>query len=392
MVVTLRKRARTLETPANPKHHDENPSNLSKNDAISGYEQCRDERIKENLQRMQKLGILDLSLKLKSDTLSPKRSPRKFPERKTTQVPLLTRRSSRLQRITPVSYSELRSIKGEKSSKGGEVIIREGLMPEIYTEEDDKLLGSFEASWVLFVDGCGPDGKRIYDPVKGKTCHQCRQKTLGHRTSCSQCNIVQGQFCGDCLFMRYGENVLEAKQNPDWICPACRGICNCSLCRLKKGWAPTGSLYRKVSHLGFKSVAHYLIQTRRSQTNSEDPVSPKKPLLLTDMVDTSQQNKSVDSENSINEFSEDSKEDKCTSKKELHGSDKHFISTEYSKPIPKDNKEKELCSSDEHSASNVASDNCQKLKIQQKGRKPIVTPKPSPDCIAGRLRKRPNRS
>lgn len=31
----------------------------------------------------------------------------------------------------------------------------------------------------------------------------CRQKTLGHRTNCSKCNIVQGQFCGDCLYMRY---------------------------------------------------------------------------------------------------------------------------------------------------------------------------------------------
>lgn len=30
-----------------------------------------------------------------------------------------------------------------------------------------------------------------------------RQKTLGHRTHCSECNMVQGQFCGDCLYMRY---------------------------------------------------------------------------------------------------------------------------------------------------------------------------------------------
>lgn len=45
---------------------------------------------------------------------------------------------------------------------------------------------------------------------------------------------------------RYGEHVLEANQDPNWICPVCRGICNCSLCRQAKGWAPTGSLYRKV--------------------------------------------------------------------------------------------------------------------------------------------------
>nr|GEY98417.1 cell division cycle-associated protein 7-like [Tanacetum cinerariifolium] len=46
-----------------------------------------------------------------------------------------------------------------------------------------------------------------------------RQKMLGHRTHCIQYNLVQGQFCGDCLYMRYWENVLEAEQNPDWICP-----------------------------------------------------------------------------------------------------------------------------------------------------------------------------
>ena len=39
----------------------------------------------------------------------------------------------------------------------------------------------------LFVDGFGADGKRIYCKIEGKTCHQCRQKTLGHHTSCSHC-------------------------------------------------------------------------------------------------------------------------------------------------------------------------------------------------------------
>lgn len=24
--------------------------------------------------------------------------------------------------------------------------------------------------------------------------------------------------------------MIEANQNPDWVCPVCRGICNCSLC------------------------------------------------------------------------------------------------------------------------------------------------------------------
>ncbi|KAK4416251.1 Cell division cycle-associated 7-like protein [Sesamum alatum] len=246
---------------------------------ISEYELSREERIKENRERMQKLGIVDLSLKLKA--LRP--TPNRGSYRKTPQVhsPLPpsgpVRRSSRLQNSTPVSYCEVRVPKKDISLNDDDLLREEGSKPEIYTEEHEKLLGSTEMSWTPFVDGYGKDGKRIYDPVKGKTCHQCRQKTLGHRTHCCKCKLVQGQFCGDCLYMRYGENVLEANQNPNWICPVCRGICNCSLCRQAKGWPPTGSLYRKISSLGYKSVAHYLIQTRRSNTDSDKDVGTKVP-------------------------------------------------------------------------------------------------------------------
>ncbi|KAI8015066.1 Cell division cycle-associated protein 7 [Camellia lanceoleosa] len=97
------------------------------------------------------------------------------------------------------------------------------------------------------------------------------QKTIGHRTNCSKCKLGRGQFCGDCLYTRYGENILEANQNPNWICPVCRGICKCSRCRRAKGWEPTAAIYTKVSKRGFKSVAHYLIQTRCSQTKQEEP-------------------------------------------------------------------------------------------------------------------------
>lgn len=41
---------------------------------VPGYEQIRDQRIKENKERMQKLGILDLSQQLKSRAAPPKRS------------------------------------------------------------------------------------------------------------------------------------------------------------------------------------------------------------------------------------------------------------------------------------------------------------------------------
>ncbi|KAB2597036.1 cell division cycle-associated 7-like protein [Pyrus ussuriensis x Pyrus communis] len=87
-----------------------------------------------------------------------------------------------------------------------------------------------------------------------------RQKTLGHHTQCWKCDLVQGQFCGYCLYMRYGENVIEASENPDWTCPVCRGILQLPSLPSSKG----------VVKLGYKSVAHYLIQTLHAPTNSEN--------------------------------------------------------------------------------------------------------------------------
>ncbi|XP_022947432.1 uncharacterized protein LOC111451293 isoform X1 [Cucurbita moschata] len=237
-----------------------------------GYEQLRDQRVKENLKRMQKLGIVELSLKLKSTAAASKRlrknsSEKEPPNGSPADEP--PRRSSRLKTLTPISYMELRPKTKSGSSKSNEIHIKEGSQPEVYTEEDAKLLGDCESSWTVGVDGYDQDGKRMYDPINGESCHQCRQKTLGHHTHCSKCKSGQGQLCGDCLYTRYGENVMEVSMNPNWNCPVCRGICNCSLCRQLKGWMPTGAIYRKARNLGFKSVAHYLIQTRGAPLNQK---------------------------------------------------------------------------------------------------------------------------
>ncbi|KAE9606751.1 hypothetical protein Lal_00026224 [Lupinus albus] len=288
---------------------------------MSEYELSREKRIRENRERMGNLGLINLSLKLNAQTYSPPPRRTRF-NPKTPPLPPSAppRRSSRLQNASPVSYCELPQKKGEdENGKNGKIVIEAGARPEFYTEEHEKLLGNTERSWTLFVDGCGKDGKRIYDSFQGKTCHQCRQKTLGYRTRCSQCNMVQGQFCGDCLYMRYGEHVIEALENPTWLCPVCRGICNCSLCRQAKGWAPTGALYKKISRLGYKSVAHYLVQTRRSDIDvkkNEDtavnPVSAKRSLPFSDInesleVDENQQGSPkplAETESDNNEVSE----------------------------------------------------------------------------------------
>ncbi|RDX92042.1 Cell division cycle-associated 7-like protein, partial [Mucuna pruriens] len=252
------------------KKTEEQQSSLSEDDEnvksevdSSCYEQARDQRIKENMERMHKLGLLDLSLKLKPQKNNPLPKKKKTAPEPTHEP---QRRSSRIMSQEPINYSErLPRDSSSKEKKEVEIFIPEGTNPEVYTEEQEKLLGDCETTWELYIDGYDVEGNRIYDPMKGETCHQCRQKTLGEHTLCNKCELLQGQFCGDCLYMRYGENVTEANRNTKWTCPPCRGICNCSRCRRRNGWMPTGNIYNKVSKLGFKSVAHYLIKTRRSE-------------------------------------------------------------------------------------------------------------------------------
>ncbi|PKU38687.1 hypothetical protein llap_11011 [Limosa lapponica baueri] len=94
----------------------------------------------------------------------------------------------------------------------------------------------------------------------GSTCHQCRQKTIDTKTICRNqgCGGVRGQFCGPCLRNRYGEDVKSALLDPAWICPPCRGVCNCSYCRRRDGRCATGMLIHLAKFCGYNNVKEYL--------------------------------------------------------------------------------------------------------------------------------------
>ena len=102
-------------------------------------------------------------------------------------------------------------------------------------------------------------GKR-YDTIKGTCCHQCRQKTTDTKSNCrnKDCIGVRGQFCGPCLLNRYGEKVEDALLDPNWHCPVCREICNCSICRNRDGKCATGILINLARYHGFSNVRSYL--------------------------------------------------------------------------------------------------------------------------------------
>ncbi|XP_059670862.1 uncharacterized protein LOC132316398 [Cornus florida] len=125
---------------------------------------------------MQKLGIADRSLKLNSLSVQSQNPSASLSSAAAFWTPSQLFPDS----ATPVSFSEAPLAKKDKSLDGEVDLMREGSRPEVYTEEHEKLLGSIET---LFVDGCDKDGRRIYDQVNGKTCHQRRseQQRLGLR-------------------------------------------------------------------------------------------------------------------------------------------------------------------------------------------------------------------
>ncbi|XP_044098288.1 cell division cycle-associated protein 7 isoform X2 [Neovison vison] len=107
---------------------------------------------------------------------------------------------------------------------------------------------------------CNNSREKIYNRSLGSTCHQCRQKTIDTKTNCRnpECWGVRGQFCGPCLRNRYGEEVKDALLDPNWHCPPCRRICNCSFCRQRDGRCATGVLVYLAKYHGFGNVHAYL--------------------------------------------------------------------------------------------------------------------------------------
>ncbi|XP_072572061.1 cell division cycle-associated 7-like protein isoform X1 [Paramormyrops kingsleyae] len=103
-------------------------------------------------------------------------------------------------------------------------------------------------------------GDKIHDKQHGSTCHQCRQKTLDTKTVCRnpKCTGITGHFCGPCLKNRYGEEIRTALLDSMWVCPPCRGICNCSLCRKRDGRCATGILIHLAKFQGHTNVKDYL--------------------------------------------------------------------------------------------------------------------------------------
>ncbi|RKO88899.1 zinc-finger domain of monoamine-oxidase A repressor R1-domain-containing protein [Blyttiomyces helicus] len=96
-----------------------------------------------------------------------------------------------------------------------------------------------------------------------------------------QCAVVRSGggrcpvfFCQSCLLNRYGQNANEISKTEEantWECPRCRDICNCSICRKKRGLAATGQLVHHAKAKGFTDAAGLLAVDQSPQVESTRP-------------------------------------------------------------------------------------------------------------------------
>ncbi|KAL8474446.1 hypothetical protein ACS0TY_031059 [Phlomoides rotata] len=238
--------------------------------ACSDYEELRNARILENQARLASLGLQKTLSELRSLTSSPKSEKTHF-KRKVDYSATTLRRSGRLRGKPPQSEGKLsyledadirHILKGKRGLRGREI-----------SEE-------------ALSRRCESKGRgSVYDPVFGISCHFCRQKKLcgeedckrcgememdqpcAGKTDCSACHSSYGILCRACLKVRYGEEMEEVKSNKNWMCPHCieeKGvkpywICNSSICLNKRKMVPTGIAIFRARNMGYKSVAHLLM-------------------------------------------------------------------------------------------------------------------------------------
>ncbi|OMO94633.1 Zinc finger, C6HC-type [Corchorus olitorius] len=174
-------------------------------------------------------------------------------------------------------------------------------------------------------------GGRIYRSQNAKSCHQCRQKTVYLAASCEkkikdkECTI---HFCHKCLLNRYGEKAEEVALLHDWICPRCRGICNCSRCMKKRGHQPTGVLAPAAKASGFASVSDMLHLNNTESLGSQE---------ITDAAVSSKNRKAVDKENQVEKTSSSKKKSRAVLELDV-------CSTRKKKPVAAKRKvEKTIC-------------------------------------------------
>nr|POE91059.1 hypothetical protein CFP56_46356 [Quercus suber] len=267
----------------------------------SDYEDLRNARILENQARMASLGLHKTASELRSIASSVKPTNlRKHSKKDYTLTPL--RRSDRLKhsdhRLKHSSTATANKRPNRVSLRRSDRLRgKEGGVSEESVEESEESyvttpsseerrpanmplvkLGGLEIqlSPEYSAQRCNSKGRgSLYDPVYGICCHFCRQKKLcGEedckrcsdldmdepcigKTDCSACHSSNGVLCRACLMVRYGE---ESFYKPFYGLIEDFHVClDSSLCLRKRKMAPTGIAIFRAREMGYKSVAHLLM-------------------------------------------------------------------------------------------------------------------------------------
>ncbi|GLU18373.1 hypothetical protein SLE2022_346790 [Rubroshorea leprosula] len=246
--------------------------------AKSDYEDLRKARILENQARLASLGLhktLSDLRSLASVAKSQKTPVRKYEKKAYGITPL--RRSDRLKRVTAYSIPTNNSLR--RSNRLRDKSREDGVEEKDHHSGgrgDEKSLANMP---LVKIEGQGAreqllpedSARRCSSKARGTVrnsngicCHFCRKKTLcaeedcercGNldldqpcigKTDCSVCHSSNGVLCRACLNVRYGEELEE------WIC-------NSSVCLKNRNMAPTGVAIFRARELGYKSVAHLLM-------------------------------------------------------------------------------------------------------------------------------------
>ncbi|WRX18552.1 Zinc-finger domain of monoamine-oxidase A repressor R1 - like 4 [Theobroma cacao] len=250
----------------------------------SDYETLRNARIVENQARLASLGLHKTISELRSivsSAKSEKTQLRKWQKKDYEITPL--RRSNRLKR-TPAASTRTSNFLRRSSRLRGSDIGKENGSNSSSGEGEEKrpanapLVKTYGARHQLSPEDSARRCRRkegrgsVYNSVFGICCHFCRFISLFlfpwlGKTDCSVCHSSNGVLCRACLKLRYGEELEEVRENKEWMCPHCieeKGInpywiCNSSICLKNRRMAPTGIAIYRALELGYKSVAHLLM-------------------------------------------------------------------------------------------------------------------------------------
>ncbi|XP_017974014.1 PREDICTED: cell division cycle-associated protein 7 [Theobroma cacao] len=263
----------------------------------SDYETLRNARIVENQARLASLGLHKTISELRSivsSAISEKTQLRKWQKKDYEITPL--RRSNRLKRTPAASTRTSNFLRRSSRLRGSDIGEENGSNSSSGEGEEKRpanapLVKTYGARNQLSPEDSARRCRRkegrgsVYNSVFGICCHFCRQKTLcaeedckrcGNldvnqpctgKTDCSVCHSSNGVLCRACLKLRYGEELEEVRENKEWMCPHCieeKGInpywiCNSSICLKNRRMAPTGIAIYRALELGYKSVAHLLM-------------------------------------------------------------------------------------------------------------------------------------